>query len=106
MEINEKDFVYLGQFIWNKEKAEINKQKHGVSFETASKVFSDENLLTEYDEKNSTLEEDRFDCIGIVDGIAFLFVAMTDRNDMIRIISARKAETSEVKKYEKRIKAL
>ena len=40
-------------FEWDEIKAQINKQKHGISFEQALKVFEDENRLEEIDEKHS-----------------------------------------------------
>lgn len=94
-----KDYIYLEKFIWNKEKAEKNKLKHKVSFETAINVFSDNDYLELYDENNSTFEEDRYNIIGLVNGVVVLFVTTTDRNEMIRIISAREATKKEREVY-------
>lgn len=102
--VEETDYVYLNKFIWNKEKAQINKQKHKVSFETAALVFNDSSLLVEFDERNSSIDEDRYNCIGLINGVYFLFVTMTERNDLIRIISARRAEKDEIRKYEQNAK--
>ena len=41
-------------FEWDEKKAEINLEKHGISFETAAKVFLDEDRLEIYDEVHST----------------------------------------------------
>lgn len=37
----DKDFVYLNAFVWDTAKNELNKQKHGLSFETAVRIFND-----------------------------------------------------------------
>lgn len=95
------DVVFLGRFIWDKRKAEANRKKHHISFETASFAFSDVHLFVEYDAINSSIDEDRYNCVGLVQGVLFLFITMTDRNGFIRIISARKAEKDEIRKYEK-----
>lgn len=104
VETEHEDVIYLNHFIWDKAKAETNRIKHHVSFEIAAMVFNDPLLLVEYDEKNSLENEDRYNCIGLVNGVLFLFVTMTDRDDLIRIISARKAESKEVQKYENNAK--
>ena len=84
------------QFEWDAEKAEINKKKHKISFETAAEVFLDENLIEDYDEFNSD-DEDRSRVIGEVGTI--LFVVYTEREDSKRIISARIANKKERDKY-------
>jgi uncharacterized protein len=88
-------------FEWNDEKAESNLGKHGVSFEEAKSVFYDSLSITIPDVLHSN-EEYRF----IITGHSFeqrqIVVAHTDRNDRIRIISARLANAKEKKKYEKR----
>ena len=80
-------------FEWDDEKNEINKRKHGISFEVALYVFADENRL---EEKHSD-EEDRYISIGFVNGV--LVVVHTDRENAIRIISARPADKRERRKY-------
>ena len=77
---------------WDDEKNEINKKKHGISFESASLVFGDENYIELYDEDHS-IDEDRFIAIGLVEDI--LFVVHTIRNENIRLISARLATKEE-----------
>lgn len=86
-------------FEWNPEKAEANLKKHGVSFEEAETVFSDPLSLTVPDPLHSD-EENRFIITGYSDKQRQLIVVHTDRNDKIRIISARTATTGERKKYE------
>ena len=70
--------------------------KHGVSFETASLVFADENFIELYDEDHSQ-DEDRYIAIGVVDQI--LYVVHTIRGEVIRLISARSATNEEKRLY-------
>ena len=77
---------------WDDEKNEINKNKHGISFEAAALVFSDENYIELYDEDHS-IDEDRYIAIGLVEDI--LFVVHTIRHEHIRLISARRATKEE-----------
>ncbi len=94
------------EFQWDKKKNEINKQKHGVSFEEACSVFRDENGILIFDPDNSDLE-DRFLLLGRSDVLRVLVVCHCVRGedeDVIRIISARKANSEERKQYEKRKK--
>jgi uncharacterized DUF497 family protein len=86
-------------FEWDEEKAQINLQKHGVSFEEAATVFGDPLSLTIDDPQHSELE-DRFVTIGISHRGQLVIVVHTDRNDRIRIISSRFATTRERKAYE------
>lgn len=87
-------------FEWDDNKNRINQQKHGLSFELASKIFLDPFLQTYED--NSSYEE-RWLSIGSVDGITVLLVVHTYRNEnddeVVRIISARKLSKKEVTKY-------
>ena len=83
-------------FEWDDEKNRLNKRKHNISFETAEKVFADKNRVEWLDEKHST-EEYRYITIGKVDEI--LFVIYTEREERIRLISARRANKNERMKY-------
>ena len=83
-------------FEWDEEKAERNLEKHGVLFETAAKVFLDENRIEIYDEAHS-LDEDRYITIGLAGDV--LFVVYTERCPKIRLISARLATARERKVY-------
>ena len=87
--------IYLN-FEWDKDKAKLNKIKHGVSFKTATAVFDDPNRLDLPDDEHS-FDEARRKVIGMVDDI--LFVIYTERRDRIRLISARKAEEDERSDY-------
>lgn len=84
------------KFIWDKVKSESNKKKHGISFELASKVFYDEERIELYDKEHS-IDEDRYITIGKVNEV--LFVVYTERNDNIRLISARLADKNEREAY-------
>ena len=83
-------------FEWDDDKAAINFKKHGVTFDTAAKVFGDENRIEEYDEEHS-IDEDRWQVIGMVGKV--IFVIYTERGDFIRLISAREATPMERRKY-------
>ena len=85
------------EFEWDEDKNRINIKKHGISFKYAARVFDDEHYFEQYDEYHSD-DEDRYNIIGMVDEI--LFVVVTYRQDnVIRIISARKADTRERRLY-------
>ncbi|MDO5435523.1 MAG: BrnT family toxin [Clostridia bacterium] len=81
---------------WDEYKNSINKQKHGISFETAALVFADEERIEYYDKLHSQ-DEDRYIVIGSVQGI--LYVVYTMRNEAARIISARMATATERRIY-------
>ncbi len=86
-----------GQLIaWDKKKAAINKQKHGVSFETAALVFADDNAIIYRDDRHSQ-DEDRWQIIGMVNDV--LFVVYTERGEALRLISARVATPNERREY-------
>ena len=87
------------KFEWDDEKEKINIAKHGLDFTTAARVFKDEYRLEIYDDKHSDTE-DRYITIGIIDNIAYVvMVVYTEREDAIRLISARKATKRERSKY-------
>jgi uncharacterized DUF497 family protein len=88
-----------GLFEWDEEKSRTNKEKHGLSFDKAIKVFDDEYLIETYDEKHSLFGEDRYLVLGEVGGIVILFVCYAERNSRKRIITARKAVEKERNKY-------
>lgn len=85
------------RFQWDKAKAKDNFAKHGVSFEFAKKVFSDPYAI-EYLDDRQDYDEERFVIIGMADGHV-LFVAFTERENIFRIISARRATKSEREAY-------
>ena len=92
------------QFTWDPRKNLLNQRKHGVSFEEASTVFLDEFAMIEYDEMHSD-EEERYRIIGrSIYGSVLIVVHCIRDVDTIRIISARKATSSESDGYEGSIK--
>ena len=93
------------KFEWNTTKERINIQKHGVSFEEASYVFSDIYALSRYDDEHSD-DEDRWVLLGKSLNETLLLVVHTfrDKNgvEFTRIISARKATKKEKQAYQRR----
>lgn len=94
----------LRRFEWDAVKAAGNRRKHGVSFDTASLVFADPLALS----RLSHIEdgEERWQTLGTVSGQLLLLVAHTVREEedeqpieVIRIISARKADKKERFRY-------
>lgn len=91
------DFDYSNAvFEWDAEKATSNFAKHGIRFETASKVFADENKLIRYDEEHPW--EDRYDILGKVGKILFV-VCTFKKGNVVHIISARRATEPEKARY-------
>ncbi len=86
-------------FEWGIQKAKSNEQKHGITFDEASTVFSDPLSLAIQDPLHSENDE-RFIIIGVSHKNRILIVAHTERGDNIRIISARKATKNERSYYE------
>lgn len=84
-------------FEWDPRKANTNRAKHGVDFEFAREVFRDPDRLIIPDDQ--IVDEERWCTIGLASG-RVLFVVFTERDDdVIRIISARKANKREERKY-------
>ena len=84
------------KFVWDSEKANINKKKHKVTFEDAVRVFLDNYRLDYYDELHSD-DEERIKTVGVV--LNVLAVIYTERGDRNRIISARRADKDEEEQY-------
>ena len=87
------------QFEWDDLKAALNESKHGVSFTEAMTVFGDPLSLTGFDPDHS-VEDERFITLGHAATGRLVVVSHTDRDDRIRIISARVATKRERKEYE------
>ena len=88
------------KFEWDEQKNQSNIEKHGIAFVTATIVFDDPNRIEYYDMEHSSYEEDRYITIGMVgDFVSILTVVYTDRKEVIRIISARRATKEEEKAY-------
>jgi len=91
-------------FEWDENKNKTNFEKHGVTFEESQTVFYDENAWLEYDEGHSEREE-RFRLLGFsILGNILIVVHCVRNEEIIRIISARKATASETREYERRLK--
>jgi uncharacterized protein len=87
------------RFTWDPAKAAANLRKHGVSFLEASTAFADPLSITIPDPDHSVGEE-RFVLIALSDRQHLVVVAHVERDDLIRIISARPANRRERKTYE------
>lgn len=88
------------RFEWDETKNQSNIRKHQVSFGEAKSVFYDPNALLIHDPDNSEAE-DRFVMLGMTEQLRLLIVCHCYREDdeVIRLISARKANTAEKMQY-------
>jgi len=93
------------KFEWDIQKEKINTQKHNVNFSEACLIFADKYSLNLFDIKHS-IEEERWITMGQTPNGNILVVIHTYRDiegeEVIRIISARKAEKNEIKQYYER----
>lgn len=92
--------IIHGKFEWDEEKANINVQKHQISFEEILTMFDDPLFWEQVDFENSTIEETRFLGVGKVNGFAVVVSCYTERNGKTRIINARITTKEEERKYE------
>ncbi len=94
------------RFEWNHDKDRTNQAKHNVSFETACLVFDDPYHLSVYDRHEQG--EERWRTLGMIDDVVLLLVVHTvikdEHEEVIRIISARKAIRKERQIYEQAYK--
>lgn len=86
-------------FEWDTNKARTNRAKHSVSFEEAETVFSDTFSITYGDTKHS-FDEERLVEIGMSDQNRLLAVVFVERQNALRIISARLVTNRERYEYE------
>lgn len=91
------------QFIWDQAKSQRNLAKHKISFETATLAFEDPFVASQLDRVVDG--EERWQTMGLVGGILVLMVAHTvheleENDEVIRIISARRATRHERKQYD------
>ena len=93
------------EFEWDDRKDAENRRKHGISFAEAQTVFFDEQALLISDPDHST-EEERFILPGLSSALRTLVVCHCYRQDgdVIRLISARRADRQERGEYEQRWK--
>lgn len=92
-----------GKYEWDEEKALKNIKKHGVIFSEILDVFNDPDLFEAYDYKHSH-EEDRYFCIGCLNGILIITTFYTERSGRLRLISSRRANQIEEGIYHDSIK--
>ena len=85
------------QFEWDEDKAAANLEKHGVDFVDARAVFRDEEVLISED-KRRIYGKPRFEALGLIDERLHV-VIYTFRAETCRIISARKANKREQRRY-------
>ena len=92
------------QFEWDNNKNATNIKKHKISFEEASTVFYDDRAIL-FDDPEHSCEEERFLIIGTTMSSKICIVSHCYRDDdeIIRIISARKATKSEQNVYEENL---
>ena len=92
-------------FTWNEQKNEANQKKHGIAFEEARTVFYDINARLIRDDEHSE-DEERFIILGFSEKFRLLLVVhcYREEEEIIRIISARKASRDERRQYEEFLK--
>lgn len=88
------------RFEWDPAKAAANLQKHAVSFDEAASAFSDEHALV-IDDPDHSEDEERFVLLGLSAKLRLLVVVhcYREREEVIRLISARKANSQESRHY-------
>jgi len=103
--VNPDEVLFRGKYIWHRQKNEHNKKEHdGIGFEEAVGVFDDPFAIEEYDVDNSDAE-DRYNVTGNINGKWLVItVTMTPRGELIRIISAREADSLEQEAYNENIR--
>lgn len=88
------------RFEWDEKKAIINKRKHDVSFDEAQTVFSDAFSIIKADIGHSDNEERQL-IVGMSRKNRMIIISFTEREDVVRLVNARKATRNERKQYEK-----
>jgi uncharacterized protein len=87
---------------WDPQKDDANRRKYSVSFALACRVFDDPNHLSTQDRREDG--EERWQSIGLIGPVAIFLVAHTyeedDGEEIVRIISARKATKVERRRYD------
>ena len=86
-------------FEWDEEKAAGNYEKHQVSFADAATVFDDPLYVDFYYPDHSSAER-RYLIIGMSREGRLLIVSYTERDDVVRLISAREVTSTERNAYE------
>ena len=93
------------EFEWDPKKAAANLKKHGVSFEEASTAFWDDHALV-IDDPDHSLDEERFVLLGLSSDVRLVTVVhcFRGKDNVIRIISARRATPGEQTSYEAQVR--
>ena len=88
------------RFAWDEHKSDLNRRKHGLSFDEAQTAFYDESAKVYFDPDHSE-EEDRFILLGMSQQLRVLVVCHCYREaeSTVRIISARRADRAEQADY-------
>ena len=84
---------------WDEAKSASNREKHGVSFEEAATVFGDPLYVDFYDPDHS-VDEHRYLIMGQSTAGRLLIVSYTERDEVVRLISAREVTSSERRAYD------
>ena len=84
------------RFTWHESKRKTNLQKHGLDFSNAQQVFGGPTLTEE--DKRDYQGQQRFNTSGLL-GVAVVVICHTENEDEIHIISMRKAENHETRKF-------
>jgi uncharacterized protein len=87
-------------FTWTEKKDQINRKKHGLFLSEITNIFDDPHLIEFYDKIHSTVEEERYICLGRWQDFIVLFVAYTEKDGDIHLITAREATPKERFIYE------
>jgi uncharacterized DUF497 family protein len=85
------------RFEWDEAKNRQNRRKHGVDFEVAVLVFDDPNHVSEQD--RFVNGEERWQTTGLVDELLLVCCHTWPQEDLIRVISARRASRKEGTRY-------
>jgi uncharacterized protein len=85
---------------WDPDKAQSNLVKHHVSFEVAARVFLDPDRIETFDGRGG-YGEDRWKTVGLVEPalLAVVYTVRGEDGEIIRLISARKADSHEQAQY-------
>jgi len=97
-ESSSEGYIFAMKFEWDAQKSEDCLQDRGFDFTYAARAFLDPNRTVRRDDRYA-YEESRYILMGKI-GFRLFCIVYTMRNDIIRIISARKANAREVKLYE------
>lgn len=97
-----KEYTLPMTFEWDDDKNAANIAKHGIGFQKASRIF--EGLVLTGEDDRQDYGEVREQSIGMVDGMLVLLVVHTDRAGRTRIISARRANRAERRRYEEALR--